>query len=48
MSVVVILGAGTKDVFPRLGWFATGALILSVKGEASSEHAYVTVAGSAL
>src|SRR6266511_3185721 len=48
VSVVVILGAGTKDVFPCLSWFTAGALILAIQGKAMSERAYVPVASSAL
>ena len=48
VSEGVVLGAVTEDVFPCLGWFATGALILAIEGKATSERAYVPVAGSAL
>jgi len=37
VSEVVIPGAVAKDVFSRLSWFAAGALVLAIEGEALSE-----------
>ena len=48
MSEVVIPGAVAKDVFSRLSWFAAGALVLAIEGEALSEFACVPMAGSTL
>ena len=48
VSVWVVSGTLAQDVFPSLGRFTTGAIVLAIEGEAVSEFPCVSVASSTL